>query len=262
MGLKITQVDSFTDRPFAGNPAGVCILEQAAPEDWMQRVAAEMNLSETAFLYRESDGYRIRWFTPVSESPLCGHATLASAHVLWQDGMEHPEQAIRFFTKSGLLEARRADGWIELDFPVIPHEQVGDTGGLAGALGVTPVYIGKSRNYYFIETDSESRVRGLTPNLSLIAQLPVRGVVVTARAETPEFDFVSRYFAPAVGVPEDPVTGSVHCMLTPYWAGKLGKTVMQAYQASKRGGVVRVRLAGDRVVLGGRAVTVMRCELT
>jgi len=261
VGLRITQVDAFTDTPFAGNPAAVCLLPAPRDEGWMQSVAREMNLSETAFLVRAADGYDLRWFTPSVEVALCGHATLASAHVLWEDGHLSPAQQARFHTKSGLLTGDRAGDWIELDFPVKREESASAPAGLAEALGVTPKYVGKNQFDYLVEIDGEVAVRRLTPNHAALAALPVRGVIVTSRADSPGYDFVSRFFAPGSGVPEDPVTGSAHCALGPYWQSRLGKSDLVAYQASPRGGVVRVRLAGDRVKLGGKAVTVLKGEL-
>jgi len=261
VGLRITQVDAFTDTPFAGNPAAVCLLPAPRDEGWMQSVAREMNLSETAFLVRAADGYDLRWFTPSVEVALCGHATLASAHVLWEDGHLPPAQQARFHTKSGLLTGNRAAEWIELDFPAKREEPASAPAGLAEALGVTPKYVGKNQFDYLVEIDGEVAVRRLTPNHAALAALPVRGVIVTSRADSPGYDFVSRFFAPGSGVPEDPVTGSAHCALGPYWQSRLGKSDLVAYQASPRGGVVRVRVAGDRVKLGGKAVTVLKGEL-
>jgi PhzF family phenazine biosynthesis protein len=261
VGLRITQVDAFTDTPFAGNPAAVCLLPAPRDEGWMQSVAREMNLSETAFLVRAADGYDLRWFTPSVEVALCGHATLASAHVLWEDGHLPPAQQARFHTKSGLLTGDRAGEWIELDFPAKREEPASAPAGLAEALGVTPKYVGKNQFDYLVEIDGEVAVRRLTPNHAALAALPVRGVIVTSRADSPGYDFVSRFFAPGSGVPEDPVTGSAHCALGPYWQSRLGKSDLVAYQASPRGGVVRVRVAGDRVKLGGKAVTVLKGEL-
>jgi PhzF family phenazine biosynthesis protein len=261
MGLRITQVDAFTDTPFAGNPAAVCLLQAPRDEGWMQSVAREMNLSETAFLVRTADGYDLRWFTPSVEVALCGHATLASAHVLWEDGHLPSARQARFHTKSGLLTGDRAGEWIELDFPAKREEPAQAPAGLAEALGVTPKYVGKNQFDYLVEVDGEVIVRRLTPNHAMLATLPVRGVIVTSRADSAGYDFVSRFFAPGSGVPEDPVTGSAHCALGPYWQSRLGKSEFVAYQASPRGGVVRVRVAGDRVKLGGRAVTVLRGEL-
>ncbi len=266
MGQPIVQVDSFTNVPFAGNPAGVCILPEARDAAWMQNVAREMNLSETAFLVRQGDDFQLRWFTPAAEVALCGHATLASAHVLWEEGHLAPGETARFHTLSGLLTAERRGDWIEMNFPAITSTLFDPPADLIRALGVTPNNVVQSEHVpdikYLVEVASEEIVRGLTPDLALLATLPVQGAVVTSRAtSSPEYDFVSRFFAPAVGVPEDPVTGSAHCLLTPYWAAKLGKDAMVAYQASPRGGVVRVQLDGDRVRLSGQAVTVLRGEL-
>ncbi len=261
MRQTIYQVDAFTDRPFAGNPAGVCILPGPAPDAWMQAVAREMNLSETAFLLPQTDGFNLRWFTPAVEVKLCGHATLASAHILFETGVLRPDAQARFHTLSGLLTAERRGDWIELNFPAKLEEPAEPPPGLVAALGATPVYIGRNVFDYLVELESEAAVRALQPDMTALSKLPVRGVIVTARSATPEFDFVSRFFAPAVGVNEDPVTGSAHCCLTPFWAARLGKTAMTAYQASARGGILHVRLAGDRVILGGQAVTVLIGEL-
>ena len=262
MGLTIFQVDAFTDRPFAGNPAAVCILPEPKDEGWMQSVALEMNLSETAFLQRKDEGYQLRWFTPAAEVDLCGHATLASAHILWQTGHLRQDEQARFYTRSGLLTAVRKDGgWIEMDFPATPEEQTAPPAHLLEALGVTAKYIGKNVFDYLVEVETEETVRQMKPNISLLERVPVRGVMVTSKASTPGYDFVSRFFAPQVGVNEDPVTGSAHCCLAPYWSRRLNKKEMTAFQASPRGGVLRLRVAGDRVKLGGQAVTVLRGEL-
>jgi PhzF family phenazine biosynthesis protein len=262
MPLRIYQADAFTDVPFHGNPAAVCPLPEARSEAWMRDVAREMNLSETAFLVRRPDGaFDLRWFTPAAEVALCGHATLASAHVLWETGAHPAGEPLRFHTKSGVLTAERLpDGFIELDFPARVPEQVPAPEGLVEALGAPARYVGKGGLDYLVELDAEETVRGLAPDIRRLASLPVRGVIVTARGGG-GFDFVSRFFAPAVGVDEDPVTGSAHCVLAPFWAARLGKTEMLAYQASARGGVVRVRVVGDRVKLGGRAVMVLAGEL-
>jgi len=256
----IYQVDAFTNRPFAGNPAAVCILDQPRDAAWMQNVAMEMSLSETAFLERVEDGFNLRWFTPAVEVDLCGHATLASAHILWETGPLAPAQEARFHTKSGRLTANRRGDWIELDFPAKPDKPVEAPRGLVDALGVTPLYTGKNAFDYIIEVDSEATVRGLTPNFSLLKTLGVRGVMVTSRATMTGYDFVSRFFAPGAGIDEDPVTGSAHCCLGPFWSKRLGKTDFIAYQASNRGGTVRVSVTGDRVHLQGQAITVMRAE--
>jgi PhzF family phenazine biosynthesis protein len=261
MPQRIVQVDAFADRPFAGNPAAVCVLDSPRPDSWMQDVALEMNLSETAFLVPEEDGYRLRWFTPTVEVDLCGHATLASAHVLWEDGYLPVDATARFLTRSGRLSATKADGWITMDFPSKPVEQTIDPEILGTALDVRVVYSGMSRFDALVEVKSEAVVRGIVPDFGALEAIEARGIIVTARSDSPDFDFVSRFFAPRCGVPEDPVTGSAHCALAPYWAKKLGRTEMVGFQASKRGGVVRVRLEGDRVLLGGQAVTVLRGEL-
>jgi len=264
MGLTIYQVDAFTDKPFAGNPAAVCILPEARDESWMQDVACEMNLSETAFLLREDDGFGLRWFTPAVEVDLCGHATLASAHILWQEGYLSHDQQARFHTRSGLLTAERgAGGWIEMDFPAQPAAPTEAPEQLLAALGVADRarFVGKNIFDYLIEVDAEEVVRGLQPDMTLLAKVSARGVMVTSRASSPGLDFVSRFFAPRVGVNEDPVTGSAHCCLAPYWSEQLGKDEMLAYQASPRGGVVRVRVVNERVKLGGQAVSVLRGEL-
>jgi predicted PhzF superfamily epimerase YddE/YHI9 len=261
MGLAIVQVDAFTDKPFAGNPAGVCILPAPRDAGWMQDVAREMNLAETAFLHRENDGYRLRWFTPTVEVALCGHATLASAHVLWEGGHLPSSAPARFHTLSGLLTAERRGAWIELDFPAIAAAPAEPPPGLLNALSVQPRALGRSRFDYLVEVDSEDTVRAVAPDFAALGRIDARGIIVTSRASTPGFDFVSRFFAPASGINEDPATGSSHCTLAPHWSERLGKTELVAYQASSRGGVVRTRLQGDRVILGGQAVTVLRGEL-
>ncbi|MGH9803688.1 MAG: PhzF family phenazine biosynthesis protein [Candidatus Acidiferrales bacterium] len=261
MAIPLFHVDAFIDQPFAGNPAAVCLLPEARDDEWMQNVAAEMNLSETAFLVREGDGYRLRWFAPTVEVELCGHATLASAHVLWESGALKPSEPARFQTLSGALTAERRGEWIELDFPATPEQPAAAPASLEAALGAKAIYVGKTRFDYLVEVESEMTIRGLRPDMARLAKIPVRGVMVTSRASTPGRDFVSRFFAPQSGVAEDPVTGSAHCALGPYWAKKLGKTEFVAFQASPRGGLVRVRLEGDRVRLGGKAVTVLRGEL-
>ena len=261
MSLPLFQVDAFTNRPFAGNPAAVCLLNKPGDPAWMQQVAREMNLSETAFLYKQDDGYNLRWFTPAVEVDLCGHATLASAHTLWEQGYLPADTQARFHTTSGLLTAERDGDWIELNFPAKPEQPAESIPGLREALGAVPVSIGMSQFDCLVEVESEEIVRALQPDLTKLAAIPVRGVIVTSRASTPGYDFVSRFFGPRVGVPEDPVTGSAHCVLSPFWSKRLGRKELTGYQASARGGVVRVRLDGERVRLGGQAVTVLRGEL-
>jgi PhzF family phenazine biosynthesis protein len=258
--MEIYQVDAFTREPFRGNPAGVCLLDHPAEADWMQNVAREMNLSETAFLHPESDGYRLRWFTPAVEVALCGHATLASAHILYETGrLAHDEQA-RFYTLSGLLTAQSCGDEIELNFPATPPNSAVAPAGLIEALGVTARHIAQSRFDYLVEIASLDELTALEPDIAGLRRLPVRGIMVTCPGQG-EYDFFSRFFAPGAGVNEDPVTGSAHCALGPYWAARLGKQELLAYQASARGGVVHVRLDGERVVLSGAAVTVLRGEL-
>lgn len=261
MSIPLYQVDAFTSKAFRGNPAAVCLLRGPADAGWMQSVASEMNLSETAFLYKEEDGFRLRWFTPAAEVELCGHATLASAHILWETGiLAHGKQA-RFHTLSGLLTAEQRDELIELNFPATPPVETDPPAGLAEALGVQPLYVGRSKFDYLVRIGSQADLRAMQPDMRQLKALPVRGVMVTAAGQPGKYDFVSRFFAPAVGVNEDPVTGSAHCCLAPYWMGLTGKSEMQAYQDSNRGGEVRVRVEGDRVALGGQAVTVLRGEL-
>ena len=261
MGLIITKVDSFTEKPFAGNPAAVCLLEQPRDESWMQVVAREMNLSETAFLVRNGDGFDLRWFTPTVEVALCGHATLASAHVLWEDGHLAPDQTARFRTRSGMLCAEKKGAWIEMDFPATPAEQAALPEGLELALGVKAGYVGRTRFDYLIEVEREEVVRALKPDFPMLRQLNVRGIIVTSRASGSGYDYVSRFFAPGSGIDEDPVTGSSHCCLGPFWKERLGRDNLLGYQASARGGFVRTRCVGDRVRLSGQAVTVFRGEL-
>ncbi|AET63490.1 PhzF family phenazine biosynthesis protein [Methanothrix harundinacea] len=264
MAIKILQVDAFTSEPFSGNPAAVCLLEEPRDDGWMQKVAAEMNLSETAFMTPEGDGFRLRWFAPKAEVELCGHATLASAHLLWEEGVLAEDEIARFATKSGPLFAERRGGFIEMDFPAEPERPIKCSPPmLEAALGAPFSYVGDNRFDLLVELDGEETLRELRPNFDLLKKIPVRGVMVTAESDSPEYDFVSRFFAPTLGVDEDPVTGSAHCCLGPYWARRLGKFELVGYQASERGGVVRVRGGedGDRVKIGGEAVTVLKGEL-
>ncbi len=257
MSIEIFQVDAFAEKPFTGNPAAVCILERPAESEWMQTVASEMNLPETAFLYRDKDGFNLRWFSPAMEVDLCGHATLASAHILWERGYLKPQEEARFHTRSGLLTARKED-LIELNFSVEEAQEADMPYGLAEALGVEPSYVGKNRFDYIVEFVSPSSVRELSPDMGLLKRVPTRGVIVTCLSDAPEYDFISRFFAPAAGIDEDPVTGSAHCCLGPYWMKKLGKSEFTAFQASRRGGIIRLRVKDGRVFLSGKAVTVFR----
>jgi len=261
MTVPLFHVDAFADRPFSGNPAAVCLLPSWKEDRWLQAVGREMNLSETAFLVRGDDGYQLRWFTPTAEVDLCGHATLASAHVLWQQNLADSAEVIRFSTRSGLLQAVRRGNAIELDFPLEPDEPVDPPADLLGALGVSARYVGKNRFDYVVEAESEQVLRQVAPDFKLLGTVPCRGVIVTSQSADPRFDFVSRAFFPRLGVDEDPVCGSAHCCLGPFWQRRTGKNTFAAYQASSRGGVVEVRVAKGRAFLGGRAVTVAKGEL-
>ncbi|HEY7329817.1 MAG TPA: PhzF family phenazine biosynthesis protein [Gemmataceae bacterium] len=260
MPIPLFHVDAFTDQPFAGNPAAVCLLPAWKEDRWLQAIAGEMNLSETAFLVRKADHFELRWFTPTIEVDLCGHATLASAHILWQQGQVSGEE-IRFSTRSGILRAMRHGDDIELDFPIKPEDSAQAPPGLLEALGVSAKYVGRNQFDYLVEVDSEATLRAIAPNFKSLADLPVRGIIVTSRAVDSRFDFVSRFFAPGAGIDEDPVTGSAHCCLAYFWRKRLNKTEFVAFQASARGGVVKARVANDRVFLGGKAITIARGEV-
>ncbi|MGH7532846.1 MAG: PhzF family phenazine biosynthesis protein [Gemmatimonadales bacterium] len=261
MPTQLIQVDAFTDKPYHGNPAAVCLLSKAMPDSWLRDVANEMNLSETAFLLAEKDQWRLRWFTPAVEVDLCGHATLASAHVLWELGKLKKGQPARFLTRSGLLTATKSGAWIELDLPADPAEEAEAPAELVEALHTPIVHTAQGKFDYLVEVESEALVRELAPDIRLLGELTTRGISVTAPASTNGYDFVSRFFAPGAGIDEDPVTGSAHCMLGPWWSARLGKDTMTAAQISARGGVVHVHVGSDRVRLGGQAVTVLRGEL-
>ena len=264
--MKLFQVDAFADRPFAGNPAGVCILSEGRPDSWMLNVAREMNLSETAFVMRQNDSYGLRWFTPKIEVPLCGHATLASAHILWEEGIQASDISIRFHTKSGMLRARRAGGRVEMDFPARHVEPVGPNNGINRSLQVTPLrtfngtYAAKG-DLFLLEVESEDVLKRIAPDYLRLQSTDAIGVIVTCRSSKLKYDFISRFFAPAAGVNEDPVTGVAHCYLAPYWGTKLGKKEMVGYQASDRSGVVYCLWEDERVWLGGAATTVFKAEL-
>lgn len=265
MRQSIIQVDAFTDTPYSGNPAAVVVMLQPKNDAWMQAVAREMNLSETAFVQMQVTDFKLRWFTPVVEVALCGHATLASAHVLWEMGILQAHEQARFHTQSGILTAERVEGnWIELDFPARYQQPYYDDRQLGKILGIREaVYVGRYKDDYLIEVESEEIVRHLNPDHARLKESGVRAVIVTSAASTNGYDFVSRFFAPGSGIDEDPVTGSAHCILGPYWQWRMGQSDFVAYQASARGGVVRVRVTanGERCILGGQAVTVMRGEL-
>jgi PhzF family phenazine biosynthesis protein len=264
--MLVVHVDAFTRKPFAGNPAAVCLLSTPHDEQWMQRVATEINQPKTTFVLREGHGdvFRLRWFGADGEAPLCGHGTLATAHVLWETGQARPRRAIRFLTVAGELEARQAGaGWIEIDFPAEPAG-ASACPGLAEALGVEPSFLGRNRLDYLVEVGSADTVRALQPDFVALRRLlpPARGVIVTSLAGPgDDCDFVSRRFAPPVGIDEDPVTGSAHCCLGPYWSAKTGRTEFVARQLSARGGWLRVRVDGERVKIAGQAVSTLRGQL-
>lgn len=262
MALPIMTIDAFTNTPFSGNPAAVCVLDAHGDADWMQNLAAEINLSETAFLHKRADGYDLRWFTPAVEVDLCGHATLASAHALWELGLLKANEQAQFHTRSGLLTADRRDGWITLNFPVEPAlPEPNPPGDLIEAFDAQSVFVGRNRLDYLVQFSDAATVRALAPDFARLSTLGVRGVMVTAQSDRSDCDFVSRYFAPGAGIDEDPVTGSAHCCLGPYWAERLGKVDLVAHQVSKRGGQLRLRIADDRIFISGQAVTVLKGEL-
>ena len=263
---QLFQVDAFTHEPFRGNPAAVCLLSQPRDDSWQQRVAFEMNLSETAYVRQQDDGsFRLRWFTPKTEVDLCGHATLAAAHVLWEQGIVDRTQPIRFATKSGPLVCRMQGERIEMDFPATPLRSnppsAESSAALQSSLGVECQVVGQTKFDLLVRCSSQQEVLALEPDFRQLAMIPTRGIIATARAETPKVDFVSRFFAPQSGIDEDPVTGSAHCCLGPYWAKLLDKRSLVGYQASARGGIVHARVKDDRVILGGQAVTILRGEL-
>ena len=281
MPIPLLHIDAFTDKPFAGNPAAVCLLDGHPDEAWMQNIAAEMNLAETAFVERwmqeiatevnrtdtafvrrtSEAEFSLRWFTPLAEVPLCGHATLASAHALWQEGWLRRDQTVTFHTRSGELRATGSEHGITLDFPAIRTEPGPMPPHFEMMLSAPVVNFECAPTKYLAEVPGEEAVRNLTPDMTRIAALAKEGVIATARSDSPEYDFVSRFFAPRLGIPEDPVTGSAHCVLATYWAQRLGKTKFRARQVSKRGGDLLIELDGDRVKLTGQAVTVFRTEL-
>lgn len=259
---RLYQVDSFSDKPFAGNPAAVCLVENVENEVWMQQVAAEMNLAETAFVCPHGkDEFRIRWFTPEAEVDLCGHATLASARILFDTGIVPEDRLCRFHSNSGILTARRAHGLIELDFPATPVVEATVPDGILESLGAAPTFAGRTVHDWFFVVSSAKEVRALEPDFARLRQTGSRGLIVTARDENGEFDFISRFFAPGIGIDEDPVTGSAHCALGPWWQKSMGKSVFRAWQASRRGGELEVEVQGDRVLLRGKSVIVFSAEL-
>lgn len=254
--MQLYQIDAFTDRPFKGNPAAVCLMNDAVEDEWLQAVANEMGRSETAFVWRTEDSFHLRWFTPKVEVDLCGHATLAASHALWDSSWHPSEEPIQFHTRSGTLTARRNDNEIFLDFPAKEASEIEPMEGLLPAIGLSPIFCGKNEFDVLMVVESQSDVENARVDLQRLVKVPVRGVILTAKSDSDQFDFVSRFFAPAVGVDEDPVTGSAHVCLAPFWSKQLGKTELIGYQASERGGVVKAHVDGNRVQLGGRAVTI------
>lgn len=252
--IRYFVVDAFTNQPFKGNPAAVVPLEKWEDDSWLQNVAMEMNLSETAFLVPNAQGFDLRWFTPTTEVDLCGHATIASAVVLAHIGKLADGSDVAFSTRSGVLGAKRSGSKIQLDFPALPAKPCDPPLGLLESLNVKARYVGRSTFDYLVEVESECVVRGLTPDMNKLGTVECRGLIVTARSDDPQFDFVSRFFAPAVGVDEDPVCGSAHCCLAPYWGERLGKSAMVGHQVSARSGIIFVEVRGDRVMLGGEGV--------
>ena len=263
MGQRITVVDAFTHLAFSGNPAAVCVLTEPTTDAWMQSVAREMKHSETAFCSAQQDGsFELRWFTPGGEVRLCGHATLAAAHVLWEEGWLEHRKTARFSTLSGELSAAPLGRQIELDFPAQPPDAVEAPAGLLEALGVTSSWVGRDTDDYVVLLADETAVTECEPDFGALRAVETRGVIITAPSTQEHVDFVSRFFAPRFGIDEDPVTGSAHCCLTPFWASRLDKTVLAARQLSARGGELEVELAGDRVKLRGTCVTTLRGNLT
>lgn len=259
--IKLFQVDAFTHDIFKGNPAGVCLTNEPLEESFMQKLANEMNLSETAFLWSENDGFRLRWFTPETEVSLCGHATLSSAHILYQTERLKKNQIAKFYTMSGVLTACYVDGKIELDFPTLPEKEVSDWKEIQTIISEKIMYIGKNDLDYLVELSTVDEVKNLTIDFEKLKNIKTRGLMVTAKSHEKNIDFVSRFFAPAIGVNEDPVTGSAHTCLAPYWSKKLGKTKLSAKQISKRGGELSLKVEGDRIKIAGNAVTVFEIEL-
>jgi PhzF family phenazine biosynthesis protein len=259
--IPLYQVDAFTGVPFKGNPAGVCLLPGPQSAEWMRNVAAEMNLSETAFLVKRPEGFDLRWFTPTVEIELCGHATLASAHILYEKGIALAGDTLQFHTLSGILRATQSNGWTQLDFPVRTFTRCNESEAVTAALKAVPEECYQSGENMMCVFEDESLVRQLHPDFAALAHVPCHGIIVTAPAQSMKYDFVSRFFAPAIGINEDPVTGSSHCTLAPYWQARLHKDYLKAYQASARGGELGVHVSGARVYISGQAITVFEARL-
>jgi predicted PhzF superfamily epimerase YddE/YHI9 len=258
--VNVYVVDAFTSRPFRGNPAAVVPLESPRDGAWMQSVAAEMRHSETAFPLRAGESWKLRWFTPAVEVDLCGHATLAAAHVLWEAGLAPRDRELLFDTRSGRVAAFSRGDRIEMIFPSWPAPATPAPPGLMEALGARPLFCGASHGNWLVQLSDEAAVRAVRPDFAALGRNGW-SVIVTALSASPEFDFVSRYFAVPYGIDEDPVTGSSHCTLAPHWAGILGRSRLVGFQASARGGVVAVESAGERVLISGQAVSVLSGRL-
>ena len=259
--MKTYIVDAFTNTPYTGNPAGVCLLQEPLDEATMFKIAAEINLSETAFLYKKGELYSLRWFTPTVEVDLCGHATLSAAHILFETGEFPKDQVIRFETKSGILTASYKNNLIELDFPQLHVTACESNSLLEKAFGIKPLYIGKNHQRYLIEIENIKELTQIKPDFQLLQQSDLGCFMITVKSND-QYDFHSRFFAPGVGVPEDPVTGSMHCYLAPYWAKKLNKKKLQAYQASSRSGSMECEISDDsRVFLRGQAITMNEMKM-
>ncbi len=261
MSLKIFTVDAFTDRNFAGNPAAVCLLDENLDDELMKNIAAEMNLSETAFVKKENREYNLRWFTPKVEVELCGHATLASAHILWEEKLLPKDADAEFNTLSGQLIVKNIKDEYEMNFPASKVSGSEFNAELINALGVEPVSLAETEHNYIVELANDDAVFSVSPDFIALSKLKKFGTIITSKSSDERFDFISRYFVPAKGINEDPVTGSAHCALGPYWSQKTGKKSFSAYQASLRGGSMKIKLDGGRIFLTGKAVTFLKGEI-
>jgi PhzF family phenazine biosynthesis protein len=262
--MKLFQVDAFTNEIFKGNPAGVCIIPDnvSVNDVLLQNIALEMNVSETAFLKKFDGAYDLRWFTPETEVDFCGHATLSSAHILWEAGIEKNEDEIIFNTKSGKLFANRRDNKIELNFPSIEVTEIPEKKEINVAFGIKPLFIGSDNKRYLLEIDNYKELKEIKPDYNQLNEMGRTAFMITCKSDNNKYDFYSRFFAPSVGINEDPVTGSAHSYLTPYWAKKLNKNILNAYQASRRGGEIECELTNNKkVLLRGNAKTVFQIKM-
>lgn len=254
-------VDSFTSKPFSGNPAAIFLLEKEISDELKQKIANEINLSETAFVLQQDQNFILRWFTPTKEAGLCGHATLAAAHMLWETGVLNKDEEAVFETRSGILKARKNNDLVEMDFPVEAPFEVECPEGLLKAIDAKPIFVGKNRIDYLAVYESDEFIKKVNPDYGYLKKLDCRGLIISAKSTSDKYDFVSRFFAPNSGIDEDPVTGSAHCCLSPYWSNVFGRKELTGYQASPRGGIVHTKLENDKVVLSGNALTVMKSEI-